>query len=127
MSHQLKCHFRDMQPAEILCAISQLNAEIAERQSELERLKQLYTEKANADIQFALKALTGQGQPISRSEEKASPGSWKKVRNKPYERRSPDDSAGPSTRPLSARTDPPGMSNTGKVQTVLNKVNYRVY
>ena len=52
-----------MQPAAILCAISQLNAEISERQSELERLKQLYTEKANADIQFALKAVTGQGQP----------------------------------------------------------------
>ena len=58
-----------MQPAAILCAISQLNAEISERQSELERLKQLYTEKANADIQFALKAVTGQGQPISRSKE----------------------------------------------------------
>ena len=47
-----------MQPAEILCAISQFNAEIAERQSELECLKQLYTEKANADIQNALKAVT---------------------------------------------------------------------
>ena len=40
---------------------NQDNAEIAERQSELERLKQLYTEKVNADIQFALKAVAGQG------------------------------------------------------------------
>ena len=33
-----------------MIAISRLNNEIAERQSELLRLKELYTERANADI-----------------------------------------------------------------------------
>lgn len=127
MSNQLKCHFRDMQPAAILCAISQLNAEIAERQSELERLKRLYTEKANADIQFALKAVTGQGQPISNQRNKLHQEAVKKyetnctkdVRPTIWPDRHPDH--------CPQGTDQPGMSNTGKVHTVLNKVNYRVY
>ena len=101
MIHKIKCHFRNMQPAEILCAISQKNAEIAKKQDdlenlkkELEQLKQWYTEKANDDIMNALKAVTHGQAPSSSS------GSSKK-RNKPYERRSSDDS-GPS-RPTSAK------------------------
>ena len=82
-----------MQAAEIL-KISKLNNEIAAKQNEIQHLKGLYTQRANSDIQNALQAVT-HALKTSRTEKKAGTS---KRNFHPYERRSSDESVGPSSK-----------------------------
>ena len=83
-----------MQAAEILLKISRLNNEINAKQNEIQYLKELYTQRANSDIQNALQAVT-HAPKTSRTEEEAGPS---KRNFHPYERRSSDESVGSSAK-----------------------------
>ena len=83
-----------MQAAEILLKISRLNNEINAKQNEIQYLKELYTQRANSDIQNALQAVT-HAPKTSRTEEEAGTS---KRNFHPYERRSSDESVGSSAK-----------------------------